>query len=96
MGTEQVLVGNMAMAAILIKTILSSVKMMTAIKPLYLQLATMLLGIGAAFALDIELVKTVDPSQIIALTQKIFSGLFIGASAMGVHESTKVLKPNAK
>lgn len=94
MGSDQVLVGNLAIAAVVIKTIISGLKQMFPFKPSYSQSATMLLGVGAAFALDANLVPLVDPSVPMVILQKIMAGLFIGATSMGVHETTKAIVHN--
>jgi hypothetical protein len=90
MGTEQVLVGNLAIAAVSIKTILSAIKQMKEVKKIYTQIAALLLGVGAAFVLDANIINSVDPTTFNMILQKVFSGLFIGASSMGIHETTKV------
>lgn len=96
MGTEEILVGNLAISAILIKTILSAIKQMVSIKPIHIQIATMVLGVGAAFALDANILVVDNPTAFGSIAQKVMSGLFIGASSMGIHETTKVRIKNAE
>lgn len=96
MGTEQLLVGNLAISAIVIKTIVSAIKQKAPLRPIYSQIATMLLGVASAFIFDVKLIEVIEPSTSALALQKVFAGLFIGASAMGVHETTKVMKTNAR
>ena len=95
MGSEQLLIGNLAISAVVIKTIISAFKQMFPMKPLYTQIATMLLGIGAAFVLDANLITMTDPSAVLVILQKGLAGLFIGATSMGVHETTKAITNHA-
>lgn len=95
MGSEQLLIGNVAISAVAIKTIISAFKQMFVFKPQQIQIATMLLGIGAAFAFDANLVATTNTSVVVVAMQKLFAGVFIGATSIGTHEITRKITKNA-
>lgn len=91
MVSEDLLIGNLAIAALVIKTVISTFKQMFTIKKEYIQIATIVLGVGAAFALNANLIEVAEPTKSMIFLQKLFSGLFIGATSMGVHETTKAI-----
>lgn len=96
MNTEQLLVGNLAIAAIFIKTILSALKQIFPMNTTIVKVASLVLGVCSAFIINAELIPVADPTALGDVLQKIISGLFIGASAMGIHETTKVKSNNAE
>jgi len=95
MGSEQLLIGNIAIASIIIKTIISGFKQIFPFKPLYAQIAVMALGVGTAFVINATLLEIADPTPLAVVLQKTLAGLFIGATSMGVHETTKAMTKNA-
>ena len=94
MNSEQALVGNLAVAAVVIKTVLSSLKQLPlfqGLKPTYYQGGALFLGVMSAFVVNAQMFEGITTSGVADVFQKIIAGLFIGATAMGVHETTKRL-----
>lgn len=95
MGSEQLVIGNVALAAVIIKTVVSTIKQMVpkfAENKTAVQVATLMLGILSAFMVGAELISIPDAAPWIQTVQTIIAGVFIASTAMGVHETTKMKK----
>lgn len=95
MESSELLVGNVAIASVIIKTIMSSIRLVfpnISDNATVIRGVTMIMGIIAAIAMDVELFTSTHETMLLKVLQKTFSGLFIGATAIGVHESTKEIQ----
>ena len=93
MESTDLMVGQLAVAAMAIKTVISALKQVATISVRARQLLALGLGVLCGVALRTVLVEIPGQSEWAALVQHIISGLFIGAMAMGVHET--ITKPKA-
>ena len=95
MFTEDVLLGNVAIAAVLIKTIISFFRQYMPISQSIIPVVALVLGVLSAFIVGAR-VFDIDPSYTWALyAETVLAGILIGATAMGVHETTKIVKKGA-
>ena len=92
MDVGNLLIGNVAIASIVIKTIISGVKKFVPLKKWIYPAMAAVLGILTAFAIDISMFSVATQGTIANFAQHILAGLFIGATAIGVNESTKMLR----
>ena len=92
MESGELLVGNVAIAAIVIKTLISAYRQMFNLSPMFTKISAVALGIVSAFILNASLFDIENTSVAIKIFQHVISGLFIGATAMGFHESLKNVK----
>jgi len=92
MTSGELLIGNLAIASVVIKTIVSALRQVFPILKENINITkglVLLLGILSAFVIKAKMFDLVDSSTFIMYTQHVLAGLFIGATAMGVHESIK-------
>jgi len=95
MDTQQLLIGNIAIASLIIKTIVSTIKLTfpTLVeKQTTIRLITLACGVLSAFVVDAQLIAMPEAAGWIQVVQKVIAGIFISATAMGVHETTKLKK----
>lgn len=93
MVPEDLMVGSLAVAGLLIKTVLSAIKRMFSVSPRVLQLTALACGVPFAFAMDVSMLElAADANWFAVFFSRLLSGLFIGSMAMGLHEGTNLLK----
>lgn len=96
MQAGDLLVGNLAIASVVIKTLISSYKQMFSLSPMVSRISAVCLGIISAFILKAAMFSVPETSMTIEIFQRIIAGLFIGATAMGLHEGVKAVEEKTK
>ncbi|PIR43271.1 hypothetical protein COV24_03365 [candidate division WWE3 bacterium CG10_big_fil_rev_8_21_14_0_10_32_10] len=92
METQDLLVGNLAIASILIKTIISITKQFFFTNPRTWFITAILLGVLFSFIINTQLFSVTSESVYVRIFQNIASGIYVGASAMGIHEISKKVR----
>lgn len=89
---ETLITGNALLAAIVLKAIISAGKHFFDFQKQNIRLASLLLGIPTAFAFNVMLIPVTSAAVGYVVLGKIFSGLALGAFAMGIHETAQITK----
>jgi len=90
MEAGDLLVGNLAIASVVIKTLISGLRQAVQTSPLVTRLTAIGLGIGTSFIMDAGMYTLGDaPTAIAVILNKVIAGMFIGVTAIGVNEAAK-------
>jgi hypothetical protein len=94
MLSEDMLVGQLALASVVIKTVLSTLKSLFTVPRKALRIGALSLGILISFMLEGESVLNLPENSTLLwrIVNNTITGIFVGTAAIGTHEATKLRK----
>lgn len=96
MEAQDLLVGNLAISSLIIKTIISWIKSFATLKTWMPHTIAVVLGMLSAFVMGAKMFDIPSSNLAIDIVQYTFSGLFIAATSVGVHEVSKRIPTKGK